>query len=127
MILQKDYFAPESRFLCDVCSEPVTNPICPSCLTIEIQAWLTLYPDLKKEIMPKLRAYLRNLDNLATESTTCIKCGHKKTSVCPYCFTEFVLRELRKINSNKVVLMEFLRFFDFDGKGHSKEIEEMEA
>ena len=126
-MLSKKHFAAEPQFLCDVCSEAVTNPICPSCLTIEIQAWLTHYPGLKNEIMPLLHKYLKDIDDKINESTKCIICKDKKAASCPYCFTEYVLRQLRKINANKIILKEFIEFFNFDlhHTGYTKGAEEL--
>jgi len=117
-MLQKNYQAfeqgVEQELLCSICSEAVTNPLCPSCLTREIEAWLTMYPNLRSELMPRLRHYLSRIKYAIENSNACIKCNDKKASVCPYCFTEFVFNELKKINANKMVLKEFLQFFNFD-------------
>ena len=128
MIIQKNFPAPETHYMCNVCSEAVTNPICPFCLTIEIEAWLTMYPSLRQEISPKLRKFLTNVTNRITNyGTECIKCKNKRASVCPYCFTEFVFRELRKINTGPYILKEFFEFFNFDlhHTGYTKEFEQM--
>jgi len=101
--------------MCDVCSEAITNPICPFCLTTEIEAWLTLYPHLRKDLLKKIHEYLNNISNIITTyGTTCIKCNEKRAHVCTYCFTDFVYRELMKLPSGKFVMNEFLEFFDFD-------------
>lgn len=125
---QKKYSqALEPRFLCDICSEAVSNPLCPSCLAVEIEAWLTLYPDLRKQIMPKLEKYLNRIENKMEESTKCIKCSNKRAAICPYCFTEFVLDELKRIEANKIILREFFEFFNFDFEHtqYSEEAEEL--
>jgi len=131
MLLQKDFHAHEpndSDHICDVCSEAVTNPLCPFCLTIEIEAWLTLYPTLRRELLSKLNEYLNKTHNKITNyGTRCIKCKMQRAYVCPYCFTEFVFKELIEINAEKLVLREFFEFFNFDldHKGYSKIAEEM--
>lgn len=104
----------EAQYLCDICSEAVTNPICPSCLTSEIEAWLTLYPDLRQELLHKLYDYLDMIDNKPSDSTRCIKCKSNAVAVCPYCFTWKVLNELKNIKANKIILKEFLDFFNYD-------------
>ncbi|MDP2925470.1 MAG: hypothetical protein Q8N99_03805 [Nanoarchaeota archaeon] len=127
MNLTKYYNALEPQFLCDDCSIAITNPICPFCLTTEIDAWLTLYPSLRGEIIPSLERYLKRIGNRLTEYTICIKCKNKRAAVCPYCFTTFVLKELKKINANKVVIKEFIQFFnfDFEHSDFSKEAEKL--
>lgn len=124
---KKVSFALEPQFLCDDCSIAVTNPICPYCLTTEIEAWLTLYPDLRSVLMPKLRVYLKTIGSRLTEYTECIKCRTNRAAVCPYCFTHHVLIELKKMNVNKIVLKEFLEFFnfDFEHSDFSKEAEKL--
>ena len=126
MMIQNNYFTDEPRFLCDACSEAITNPLCPNCLTTEIKAWLTLYPDLSNHLFPKLEAYLRDLETNPEESIRCIKCN-KRAVICPYCFTFYVLVELKKINANKLILKEFFEFFNFDlhHTGYSEEAEEL--
>ena len=128
MMLHNNYPASEAHYMCDVCSEAITNPLCPECLTMEIEAWLTLYPNLRSELLPKIQQFLNEIeDKLIHDTTQCIKCGEKKTAICPYCFTDFVLKHLKKINANKIVLTEFFEFFNFDldHKGYSKEAEEL--
>lgn len=114
-MLQKNYPAHENQYMCDECSEAVTNPICPFCLATEIKAWLTLYPNLRQELMPRIQKYLTQISNkIVNYGTECIKCGNKRAFVCPYCFTYFVFNELVKINANKIILKEFFHFFNFD-------------
>jgi hypothetical protein len=128
MILQKNYSSTEPQFMCDVCSEAVINPLCPFCLTLEVEAWLTLYPDLKHELLPKIKKYLSSkVYNLSTPFTKCIKCKHHSAFICPYCFTEHVLIFLKDSNTNKIVLKEFFEFFnfDFDHNGYTIEAEKL--
>ncbi len=117
----------EPQFLCDVCSIAVTNPLCPACLAVEVEAWLTLYPDLRRQLLPKIKRYIENISEKTIEFTQCIKCGNKTASVCPYCFTESILKELKRLEANKIILSEFFQFFNFDFEhtGYSKEAEEL--
>jgi len=123
------FSALEPQYLCDVCSVAVTNPLCPACLALEIEAWLTLYPDLRKQVLPSIKRYINKSDEKSIDSTLCIKCGNKTASVCPYCFTNQVLTELKKLEVNKIILTEFFEFFnfDFDHTGYSEEAEEIGA
>jgi len=122
------YFASEPQFLCDVCSIAVTNPLCPTCLAGEIDAWSTLYPDVRSRLLPKIKEYLNQAeDHIVFEATLCLKCNEKIGIVCPYCFTAFVLKELKRMKANRIILKEFLEFFnfDFDHDGYSKEAEKL--
>ena len=129
MIKQKNYLAPEpQQFLCDVCSIAVTNPLCPSCLAQEIDAWTTYYPDLRSNLLPRIRKYLGQSESkIVFEATQCIKCNEKIGIVCPYCFTAYVLSELKRIKANRIIIKEFLEFFnfDFDHTGYSVEAEKL--
>jgi len=108
-------YSTQSQYVCDMCSETVTNPICPECLAIEVQAWLTLYPDLEKTLVPRIKNYLINVDDrMPLEGTTCIKCTKNNAFVCTFCFTNYILRELSTLESNEIIIKEFLQFFNFD-------------
>jgi hypothetical protein len=113
-MIQKISSAIEPQFLCDICSLAVVNPLCPSCLSQEVEAWLTLYPNLRRELLPRLSHFLQRVENKFGESTQCIKCGNKKASICPQCFIENVLKELKRLEANKIILREFFEFFNFD-------------
>ena len=135
MVLQNNYTANELHYnannlncKCNICSEAITNPICPFCLTNEIKAWLTLYPHLKEDILSSLNAYLVKVNNDITNyGTICIKCHKDRASVCPYCFTEFVFKKLVEIQAGKIILREFFEFFNFDldHKGYTEFAEEI--
>jgi len=128
-MLPKIYLDPVlEASLCDICSNAITNPICPYCLNEELEAWLTLYPHLREELMPRIKKFLAAIeDNRLSESTRCIKCLNKRAAVCPYCFTERVLYELKNIGSSGYVIKEFFMFFNFDFEhtGYSKEAEKL--
>tara|TARA_Y100000034_G_C6696819_1_gene307088 strand:- start:79 stop:474 length:396 start_codon:yes stop_codon:yes gene_type:complete len=128
MIIPNNNQGDETQFLCDVCSEPVTNPICPFCLTEEIEAWLTFYPGLRKALLPKIHKYLDKISNKITAyGTICIKCKDNSAHVCPYCFTAFVFYELKKLHAEKFILKEYFEFFNFDlhHTGYTEEAEEL--
>jgi hypothetical protein len=127
MLTQNTFPNAEAQYMCDICSEAVTNPLCPNCLSTEIEAWLTLYPDLRKKLLPKLNLFLNQIEHKPFSSTVCIKCNNKRASLCPYCFTDKVLNELKKLHANKIVLKEFFQFFnfDFDHTGYSYEAEKL--
>ena len=118
--------SPPEQYLCDFCGEAIINPICPSCITTEIEAWLSLYPNLRKEIMPKLNTFLKKINN-KTNATECIQCKNKRAAICPYCFTKLILNELKKLKSNKIIITEFFEFFNFDlhHTGYTREAERL--
>ena len=124
-MLQTNYKISEPQITCDICSEAVINPLCPFCLTAEINAWLVLYPNLRKELMPRICEYLKKIEDKVEDCANCIKCGNKWASLCSYCFTEHILKELKKIGANKIIIKEFLEFFNFDHTGYYKEAEKL--
>jgi len=93
---------------------------------VQIEVWLTRYPDLTKKLLPRVKKFVNEIHNETDEALTCIGCNKKRASVCPYCFTEFVLGQLKKLQVNKQIIREFLMFFnfDYDGQGYTgKEVE----
>ncbi len=126
-MMQYNYLASEPLHECSICHETIIHPICPICITTQIQAWLTSYSnyhELKDSLFPELRNFF---EKHFKESTECIKCKKARVCICPYCFTEFILDELKRINANKIILKEFLIFFNFDleHKGYYKEAEKL--
>ncbi len=117
----------EQPYECMVCSEAVFNPLCPNCIAEQIEAWLSSYPDLSKKIMLDLKKFLIRVNNSREEATECIACRRKRAAVCPYCFTEYALGLLKKLEVNKRVLVEFLQFFNFDFEhtGYTKDAEKL--
>jgi hypothetical protein len=104
-------FDQEDEF-CDDCTRRMVNPLCPSCLTTEIHAWMTLYPDLKTLLFPRVNEYLRTISHRITSyGMRCVKCGEHNAVVCPHCFSDFVFDELKKINAGPLVVQEFSDFF----------------
>ncbi len=117
----------EPRSFCDVCSTAITNPICPNCLILEIEAWLTFYPNLKKELLQRIKKYIDEREEKLSGFLRCIKCKSMDISICPYCFTDRILKELKKLEANKIIIKEFFEFFnfDFEHSGYSKEAENL--
>jgi hypothetical protein len=107
----------------------VFNPICPECLTFQIEAWLSSissYP-LKNKIMNRLHDYVSATENLVPESTTCVACKKPTATICPYCFTNYVFVLLKCMHAHRGILKEFLQFFnyDFNHTGYTKDAEEL--
>lgn len=114
-MLPTNHSASEPSFYkCEVCHEPVSNPLCPICLTEEIEVWSSYYPNLRKELIPRIKKYIESNISIPESSTICIKCTNDRSSICPYCFTNYVLEELEGLNSSRLILKEFLQFFNFD-------------
>ena len=123
------YPASERFYECVNCQEAIFNPICPVCLTTQLEAWLSSissYP-LKKKLIEKIKKYVERTDNLAGETTKCIACGNPRASLCPYCFTNYVFNVLKEMNVSREIIKEFLQFFnyDFEHTGYSKEAEKL--
>lgn len=130
-MLQNNYVALErERFYeCLDCNEPTSNPLCPICLTTQIQVWLSSYPDrhLTNKILEKIKKYVEKTNNLESSYTKCVACGRQRASLCPYCFTNYIFNLLKSMKVNRIVLKEFLQFFnyDFEHVGYSKEAERL--
>lgn len=98
---------------CELCNEPITNPICPVCLSEEIEIWSTNYPDLRRELVPRIKKNLIKIQQQTKEAVQCIKCNENRIFVCSYCFIREVLDELDDLNSSKMIKKEFLQFFNY--------------
>jgi len=103
-----------NRAICGQCSEAITNPLCHNCLGNQILAWLSFYPNLKRKLAPKIKSYVKQVNNLSTDALNCVSCKKKKAALCPYCFSEGVLNIFKKNNMDKYVLGDFLTIFNFD-------------
>jgi len=111
-MLNNNYLGFEELHQCSICHEPVSNPLCPICITTQIESWLTYYPNgnqIKEKLIPKIQKYIQ--ENLR-EGTQCIKCNKERASICSYCFTKFILKELHKLEVSHIVIKEFLQFFN---------------
>jgi hypothetical protein len=116
----------EDFYNCPQCSEPITNPVCHDCLGNQISQWLKFYPNIRKKMLPKLKLFVREVNNDAIGTLGCMSCNKKKAALCPYCFTEAVYNMLRKNKIDKMVIMDYLSTFNFDLKheGYIKEAAE---
>ena len=119
-------FEREDLYECPSCSEAITNPICHDCLYMEIEKWLGFYPSIKKRMLPKLKGFVKQVNNETLEGINCIACGKKKAALCPYCFMEGIFHILNKSISNKNIVGDFLTIFNFDAehKGYIQEAKE---
>ncbi len=112
----------DSRGICVECNEGIFNPICPSCLLREVEAWLD-GTRLGNEVKKKLN---KVIDSDGLEGVKCAICKDEGISICPYCFTRHVYDALMSARVSKSIADEFLTFFnfDFEHNGYSKDFEE---
>lgn len=95
--------------LCTSCIQPITNPICPSCLAEEVVIWLRDKETSKNQIK-RVREEFKRLIQTAEDipsTIECIVCGCNKVSLCTYCFTLKVVRIMRANVSDDKVLEDF--------------------
>jgi hypothetical protein len=103
-------------YSCPQCSEPITNPVCHNCLGNQIGEWLKFYPNVRRKIFPKIKGYVKEVNNEASSSLNCVSCNHQKAALCPYCFTEAIYNMLKKNGVDKMIIMDYLSTFNFDLK-----------
>ncbi len=126
MTTQHFYPASEGRFYeCVLCKEAIYNPLCQSCLAVQTNKWVSKYPSLSRKLKSKLNKFLIKVEDSTDDALRCVACNKKKAAVCPFCFTEFVLGQLKKLQANPQILGEFLMFFnfDYDGTGYTSQNE----
>jgi len=121
-----DQFFSRAEVLCLECKEEIFNPLCPDCLSKSIMAWAVNYPKIALKLNDKIRKYLEQ--NKKFKGSLCLKCNKEKTFECPYCFTNFIYKELKKITKDKAILFQYLTYFNFDLEhtGYWKEKELLE-
>ena len=95
---------------CVVCRETVTNPVCPSCLSAEIGAWLE---ETKPELLERFNEASKEMDLVLFNEETCILCK-QGMDVCTYCYTEHIFNWLMREKSGKKLMREFLTYFNYD-------------
>jgi len=113
-MIQKYITNPSS--VCVICSEAITNPLCPSCLSRHILVWAEDKDERIKRVCKDAIKVLRQQSVRMTKnsSTTCISC-HREHSVCPFCFTEAVVSYLRESKLPDKDIEEFKEFFNYIG------------
>jgi len=110
---------------CVSCNEVIYNPICPECLSVEIEEWLRekrgLF-GLKREILKTMKGLTTAGNNI--QGLKCVTCNHPSVFLCPYCFTEEVYLKLKQRKASKEFLQDFLETFNFDfnHQGYSKDL-----
>jgi len=102
------------EYECPVCIQPITNPICHSCLTEQIGKWLEFYPSIRQKILPKIKKYAKEIDNEASGSIICTSCRKRNATLCPYCFSEEIFNIFKRNRIDKMVIMDFLSVFHSD-------------
>ncbi|MBU0957308.1 MAG: hypothetical protein KKF56_00710 [Nanoarchaeota archaeon] len=102
--------------VCVLCSQAITNPLCPSCLSHEILVWAEDKTERLKKICKNATEVLGQQSDRMTDNstTTCISC-QKHHSVCPFCFTESVVSYLRSSGVSEKQLNEFKEVFNYLG------------
>lgn len=95
---------------CVICSEAITNPVCPDCLQREVEHWLV---DLNPSLIKDLRDYTGIFNSYRHDGVKCILCG-KEMAVCAHCFC----KDIHEMFSDKLGrdAEEFLFSFNFELK-----------
>ena len=108
---------------CLDCGEAIFNPICPECISDWFKQWVGNYPLLEKKVMGKLKKFLKSYEDMHDKSQYCISCKRDNAYLCPYCFTEFLVKMMKGAKIGGKVLNEFLFLFNFDLEhtGYAKE------
>lgn len=104
-----------ANVVCQECGEAIYNPLCPFCISGEVDAWLeNKDKDTKKTVKREIKKILGRGEHLISESVRCVSCNRNSAFLCPYCFTEILFYRLEENKVSKKLLKEFVVFFDFD-------------
>ena len=104
--------------LCPECFEPISNPICPSCLEREIESWLdslTSDSTVSRIIHSELRKLKEKTEDIG-QTTNCIICG-KNAEVCSFCFIEDIEKALYRNKISQALIKEFTSLFNYKDFG----------
>jgi predicted amidophosphoribosyltransferase len=118
--------------ICLECGEDIHNSICPCCLFEETKQWFAesrnISPEKVLNISREIKKFIERDTALAKSINNhqeCLICRDSSSYLCPYCFTEFLLKILKKNKVSREIMKEFFVFFnyDFEHTGYSKEAE----
>ena len=65
-------------------------------------------------MLPKINAFVKEVEDLIVESQDCVLCNSRKAALCPYCFSDRVFNMLKKEKVDKNIIGDFLGKFNFD-------------
>lgn len=90
---------------CVLCTDVITNPLCPECLLQEMMDWAYDKEDVMLALLDEMES-IKCFDG----TTPCLKCSNN-FSICAYCFTEQVRENLDYYFPE--IAAEFSTFFNF--------------
>lgn len=91
---------------CVVCCDVITNPVCISCLQIEMEHWLL---DRKPAIVSLIRNTTTCFKSYTHDVIKCVICGGNM-NVCAHCYSKDVIDFIKK---DKELVKEFLIQFNY--------------
>lgn len=91
---------------CVECEEPITNPLCPTCLAEGVEQWA--HEEGNMILVREVRKLSAGF--VPRGEVTCIKC-RAPMDVCAYCYTKSVFALVREYPA---LLAHYLVYFNFD-------------
>jgi len=112
---------------CLSCGEHIDHPLCPECIAKGFKQWLKRFPSEGQALREKVDEFLHQHKHLNGKSMKCASCGKHRTHICPYCFTDYLYKEVKEAGLGVRALVEFLFIFnfDFEHKGYARELDAM--
>jgi len=107
---------------CVLCEEQITNPLGPQRMEEQIATWLR---ESKPELLDDFFKTSREIIPLnEVGDDFCIVNGNRM-NICPYCYTEHVLKWLLNTNPSWETIKEYFVHFDFDAErlGYTRHVE----
>lgn len=83
---------------CEICQQPITNPVCPECYLDELYAWMQ---SMKIREVPRniiIEILRRKLSGDTMNENRCILCGSENVGICTRCFFEITEQVLKELN-----------------------------
>ncbi len=91
---------------CTQCEEVITNPVCPHCLSEEMEQWL--HEQGAREVVEVVSVFTSGVARRG--SVSCILCN-RPMHLCTYCYTEEVLCFIKH---DERLLSQYLTYFNYD-------------
>ncbi len=99
---------------CELCSEPITDPICENCYLREIESWFDkecLNPIIKINLIKKIKD---SVPDYTLNQEKCILCQSENIKICRHCFFILAAQKLWEMKISKQAVMYFESTFNIE-------------
>lgn len=97
---------------CQLCMQPITNPVCGRCYTKHVASWLE---DMRIKGVPReiILGKIKKATRDGISDVGCIVCGRDDVALCSYCFFLKAEKALMELNMPDNLLESFRSIFNY--------------